>query len=216
MTIMNNQTLVKICGIRDVSTAVATAEAGADFIGLVFHSGSKRNVDREKAREIVSAIKQHKTKAVGVFVEQGAEEIAEICQYAGINIAQLHGDSARNAASALPDNIIKIFAVNVGYDVVITDVKKLNAQHPTLDWRRDYLLFDGVNSGSGQPFNLDGFKPDRSFRFFLSGGLTPENVCKAIAAVAPFAVDVSSGVEREKGVKDMELVKKFINSVKGI
>ena len=213
---MNNQTLVKICGIRDVQTAIATAEAGADFIGLVFHFSSKRNVDKEKAREIVSAMKQKKTEAIGVFVEQNAEEIAEICRYTGINIAQLNGDNARNATSALPDNIRKIFVVNVGYDGVMTEVKKLNAQHPTLDWRRDYLLFDGVNSGSGQAFNLDGFKPDRSFRFFLSGGLTPEHVCKTIAAAAPFAVDVSSGVEREKGVKDTEIVKKFINSVKGI
>ncbi len=211
---MNNQTLIKICGIRNVSTAIAAAEAGADFIGLVFHSGSGRNIDKEKAKEIVSAIKKYETEAVGVFVEQDAEEIAEICQYAGINIAQLHGDSARNAASALPDSIRKIFAINVNYDGTIEacDLKKLSF----LGWRRDYLLFDGANSGSGQTFNLDGFNPDRSFRFFLSGGLTSENVCKAIAAVAPFAVDVSSGVEREKGVKEIKLVKKFISVVKEI
>lgn len=211
---MKNKTLFKICGIRDVSTSIAVAEAGADFIGLVFHSGSKRNIDMEKAKEIVSVIKQYKTEAIGVFVDQNVEEIAEICQYAGINMAQLHGDNARNAASALPNSIRKIFAINVNYDGTIPncDLKKLSL----LSWRKDYLLFDGVDSGSGQAFNLNGFKPDRTFRFFLSGGLTPENVCKAVAAVTPFAVDVSSGVEREKGVKDMELVRKFITIVKGI
>lgn len=218
---MNNKTLVKICGICDVSTAAATAKAGADFIGLVFYSGSKRNINNEKAKEIVSVIKQYKTEAVGVFVEQNAEEIIEICRYTGINIAQLHGDNARSAASVLPDNIRKIFVINVGYDRT-----QANAQHSIsniearklffLDQQRDYLLYDGVNPGSGQPFNLEKLKPDKRFSFFLSGGLTAENVSKAIAIVAPFAIDVSSGVEKKKGVKDMELVKKFINKVKGI
>jgi len=214
---MRNKTLVKICGICDVPTAVATAEAGADFIGVVFYPDSKRNINRKKAEEIVSAIKKYKTEVVGVFVEQNAKKIAEICQHTGITIAQLHGDSAKNTVSALPENIRKIFVINVGYDE--------NSQHSTsniktgkssfLDRQRDYFLYDGENPGSGRLFNLDRFTTDTKFRFFLSGGLTLENVSRAIAIVAPFAVDVSSGVEKEEGVKDAELIKKFINKVKG-
>jgi len=210
---MSNQTLVKICGICDVATSVGAAEAGADFIGLVFYTASTRNVNKEKAKKIVSAIRQYSTKVVGVFVDQNAEEIAKMCKYAGINIAQLHGDNARNALFALPDSIKKIFVINVGYDGNMKDfdLQKVSFLQP----ERDFLLFDGTKPGSGKSFNFNVLKPDRNFKFFLSGGLNVENVCRAISVVTPFAVDVSSGVEGKRGVKDMELIKKFINTVKG-
>lgn len=207
---MEAKVLIKICGVTDPETAFAAAKLGASFIGLVFYCGSKRYVDIKQAIKITKATKLAGALPVGVFVDNSAEEITAICAQTGINIAQLHGHIAKSAASNLK-KLQRIYVINVGYDgsIIQENMTCLN-----LSKERDYILFDGIDHGSGKNFNFDNFKPNTDFKFFIAGGLNPENVNKVITKFHPVAVDVSTGVENSSGVKDLALIEKFITQVK--
>lgn len=200
---------IKICGICDPQLAYDAAQLGADFIGMVFYEKSKRNVSVELAAEISKYAKQGGAQPVGVFVYNNAEEIKAICRTANLQIAQLHGIGAKNAYKFLPDDICKIYVINVNYDGEINQ-ENLDG----LDKDKDLLLYDGIDYGSGKSFSLDNFNPYPDFRFFLSGGLNSCNIKTAISKVHPYGVDISSGVENEYGQKDIKLIKQFIETVR--
>jgi phosphoribosylanthranilate isomerase len=184
---------VKICGITRVEDAQAAVELGADAIGFVFWPGSPRFVDPERAREIIGTLPAG-VMAVGVFVNQPAEDVNTIAARAGLAAVQMHGDETASYIATLTRPVIK--AVVAGKDSVSND------------WpERVTLLVDAhdpIRRGG------TGLKADwsaaallaRTRRVLLAGGLTPENVAEAIAAVQPFGIDVSSGVELTPGVKD--------------
>jgi len=200
---------IKICGICDPQLAYDTAQLGTDFIGMVFYEKSRRNIGVELAAEISKYTKQGGAQPVGVFVEQNAEEIKEICHTADLHIVQLHGVGAKNAHKFLPNDITKIYVINVNYDGRINE-ENLDG----LDKDKDLLLYDGLDYGSGKSFCLDNFKPYPDFRFFLSGGLDSCNIKTAISEVHPYGVDTSSGVENKCGQKDIKLIKQFIETVR--
>lgn len=207
-------TLIKICGIRDPSMATFAAQAGADFIGIVFHPTSKRFVEIEQATEIAAAAKQAGAQPVGVFVDTNAEMILKICQIARINTVQLHGDIARQQHHLLPPSFKRIYARTVDQNGQIENDKDGGLNY--LDEDRDYLLFDNIQAGSGKTFDWSKFNYIGNFPWFFSGGLTIDNVGNAIQQFQPTAIDVSSGVEKSPGEKDKDLILKFINAVRKI
>ncbi|WP_003543320.1 phosphoribosylanthranilate isomerase [Desulfotomaculum nigrificans] len=198
---------IKICGIRDPRTGYAAALVGADAIGMVL-APSRRQVTPEQAREICQALPPMVTR-VGVFVNTPAEEVRQIAHFCGLDIVQLHGQES-------PD-----YCRNLG----LRCIKALPARdRHTLEQARLYpvsaILVDafvkGQTGGTGCTFNwhlLDDL--DLKLPLILAGGLTPDNVGRAVALVRPFAVDVSSGVE-VNGQKDIHLITAFIKRAREV
>lgn len=206
--------LIKICGIRDAQIAQQAALSGVNFIGIVFHPGSKRYVvDLEQGRKISSAARAGGAIPVAVFVDHSAIDMRTICSATDIHCVQLHGCIARQQHYLLPENYQRIY---------VRSAQPCGDSHPDKDGglrychaERDFILFDNEQAGSGKTFAWDRSHYCNDFRLFLAGGLTADNVGLAITQFKPAAVDVSSGVENQFGDKDMTLIKKFICAVKG-
>jgi phosphoribosylanthranilate isomerase len=210
--------LIKICGIKDLKIAEFAVQQGANYIGLVFHPASKRNVTIAQAKQIADTTRNTGGTPVAVVVDQTAAEIETICQETGITVVQLHGTRAKQNEYLLPETLQRIFVCSVNNDGTIKDSESKGIEN--LNSSRDFLLFDGLQAGSGQPFNWENFtyhhQYHHKFRWFLSGGLSPDNIRQALTQLNPTGVDVSSGVEDIQGSKDIKLIKKFIENVKNI
>jgi len=211
-------TRVKICGITEADQALAAAEAGADFIGLVF-APSKRQVTVDKAGEIILALKRLPSPplVVGVFVNTPAHEVNRIAECCRLDWVQLSGDEPWEYCKDIERPIIKAIHVpNQGHEEEIVD--NLSLGHKLLNGRAFVCLLDsqveGSYGGMGQTFDwgLVG-QVSKRFPVIIAGGLSTENVDQAIKLVRPWGVDVSSGVETE-GVKDVAKIKAFIQAVK--
>jgi phosphoribosylanthranilate isomerase len=207
---MSKKNFIKICGITSPELAYQAAKLGADFVGLVFYSGSQRNVDLAVACDIASQARAGGAVPVAVFVDSSLELMLEICGAFKIDYVQLHGAIAKDEGMKLPDRFRRIYAIDVKDDGTIIKDEKING----LNKQRDFLIYDGINHGSGKKFSLDNFKPFDDFNFFLAGGLTANNVAQAIVKAKPYGVDVSSGVESRRGVKDIKLIENFIKEVR--
>lgn len=197
---------IKICGITNTEDALAAAAYGADAVGFVFYRGSPRYVSPERAREIVSHLPPFLT-TVGVFVNEKDEAMREVMEFTGMNVLQLHGDEPPAACGVWP-KVIKAFRVK---DFV--DLKPLEA------CRVSSFLLDtyapDTYGGTGVAFNWDiAVEAKRYGSVILSGGLTPDNVVKALRWVKPYAIDVSSGVEASKGKKDLKIMRAFIEEAR--
>jgi phosphoribosylanthranilate isomerase len=199
---------VKICGITNNEDAQAAVEYGADALGYVF-AKSPRQVTKEQARDIIAELPPFVTP-VGVFVDEMADKIKEICDFCGIHTVQLHGNEQPSYLKELEGyTLIKAFRVKEEDDL-----------KPLANYKPHAFLLDsyvkGVIGGTGVPFKWEIARLAHKYGIIiLSGGLTPENVKKAIQVVKPYAVDVSSGVESSPGKKDKSLVKRFIENAKG-
>ena len=208
-------TRIKICGITEPSQAVAAAEAGADYIGIVM-APSKRQVDVEKAKEIVAALKGSRAIPVGVFVNTSADEINRIAKYCNFDRIQLSGDEPWDFVKKLNRPAIKAVKVSTEHtgDKLL---KEIDGGYKKADYYFLPLLDCAVNGsygGSGKSFDWAiARKATEKYRFVLAGGLTPENVGGAIASARPWAVDVSSGVE-SNGKKSITKIKAFIAAVR--
>jgi phosphoribosylanthranilate isomerase len=202
---------VKICGITNLADAEAAVTYGADALGFVFSRPSPRYIEAEKAQKIIASLPPCVT-AVGVFTEGTDESIKAVVEQSGINLIQFHGPFPRNTIEAFSTRAIQV--------VSIRDKKSLSGNIPFS--ARAYLL-DNVDEkgagGTGTPFNWDWAIPFQKWgRIILAGGLTIENVRKAIDRLHPYAVDVCSGVEEEnkKGKKDHDKLKQFIEIAKAV
>lgn len=194
---------IKICGITNLEDAIAAVDYGADALGFVFYPKSPRYVTPEKAGEIVAQLPPFIT-TVGVFVNEDPVKIKEIMTLARLQILQLHGDESP-AECTTWSRVVKAFRVK---DFV--DLKPLERYKGISAYLIDTYA-PSAYGGTGQIFNWDIALEAKKFgRIILSGGLTPENIEKAVRWVKPYAVDVSSGVEAEKGKKDLKKVKEFI------
>ena len=211
-------TKVKICGLTENEHIIAAAEAGADFVGVVF-AQSRRRVTPEKAREMVSTVRQCvKSQAVvGVFANAPAEEINRIARECDLDLVQLSGDEDFEYCRMIDKPVIKVVHITEGHSAesVIGEIEKgfQLLQGRDVMYLMDTKIGDSCG-GTGQPFSrriaaaVAGKLP-----VIIAGGLDPENVGEMIDAVHPWGVDVSSGVETD-GVKDIEKIKDFINEVK--
>jgi phosphoribosylanthranilate isomerase len=202
-------TKIKICGITNEDDALFCAECGADFLGFIFVPWSPRHVEPEKAGAIATRLREsgHAPKFVGVFQDASADYIREINNVAGLDLVQLHGNESDDDISALGIPAIK--TLHVGG--VFPDAHAT----PTAAW----LLFDTCDErrsgGTGKRFDWSLLATyDRSKPFFLSGGLTPDNVVAAVSLVRPDAIDVASGVEVSPGVKDQAKVARLFERVR--
>ena len=208
-------TRIKICGITEPSQAAAAAEAGADYIGIVM-APSKRQVDAERAKSIVAALKGSRAIPVGVFVNTSADEINRIAKYCNFDRIQLSGDEPWEFVKKLNRPAIKAVKVSTEHtgDKLL---KEIDGGYKKADYYFLPLLDCAVNGsygGSGKSFDWAiARKATEKYRFVLAGGLTPENVGGAIASARPWAVDVSSGVE-SNGKKSITKIKAFIAAVR--
>lgn len=198
---------IKICGITNVEDALLSVDLGANALGFVFYKGSKRYIEPENAKSIISKLPPFVT-TVGVFANQDLDEIKKIKEKAGFDAFQLHGDESPDFCMKLKGKVIKAIRVKDSID------PKEIESYPT-----QAILFDNYSTeaygGTGETFGweiLRGF--DTSKKIILSGGLTPENVAQAVKIVNPYAVDVSSGVEENPGKKNPDKLKRFIKAVR--
>lgn len=203
--------LVKICGITNVEDAKSACELGAWAIGYIFFKGSKRYIDPSKAGVISSKIQVEKT---GVFVDETFENIIHIAKLAKLTKIQLHGSESPEFCRSLKEitsyEIIKAFRVKDKNDIQQIDEYKAFV---------DYILLDSFDKdeygGTGKSFNWDLAKlaEAKEVKLILSGGINPENIKEAIAQINPFAIDVSSGVEKQKGLKDFDKMKSLLSQI---
>ncbi|NOZ25401.1 MAG: phosphoribosylanthranilate isomerase [Nitrospirae bacterium] len=205
---MNPPVRVKICGITRVEDALKAVEFGADALGFVFYRGSPRFVRPEAVRDIIRELPPFVT-TVGVFVDEDPSRISEIVGASGLDVVQLHGSEPEDVCSLWP-RVVKAFRV-----------RELTDLEPVVRYRVSAYLLDTYSpdmpGGTGQVFNWDiALEAKRFGPVILSGGLTPDNIDKAVRWVHPYAVDVSSGVEREKGVKDWAKMRLFIERAKSV
>jgi phosphoribosylanthranilate isomerase len=197
---------VKICGIRTLEEAEASIEAGADALGFNFWPKSSRFITPEDARKIVERIPR--SFAVGVFVNEDKSRIIEIASGVGLNAVQLHGDESPEFCSALGEvKTIKALRVDREFDVEL--IKKYPVNAVLLD-----TAIKGSYGGTGKSFDWAIAREAKRFaRIILAGGLTVENVARAILEVRPSAVDVCSGVESAPGRKDLNKLRELLNEV---
>ena len=199
---------VKICGITNNEDAQAAVESGADALGFVF-AKSPRQVTSEQARDIIAELPPL-VSPVGVFVDEKADTIKEMCDFCGIHTVQLHGNESPLYLNDLKGyKIIKAFRIKDDDDL-----------KPLVNYKPHAFLLDSyvkdVMGGTGTAFNWEIARQAHKYgTIILSGGLTPENVKESIQMVKPYAVDVSSGVESSPGRKDKLLMKRFIANAKG-
>jgi len=198
---------VKVCGITNSDDAFRAVELGADALGFIFYKGSKRYIDPRDAHPIISSLPPF-VSSVGVFVNQAPDEIKEAVETSGVDTVQLHGDETPEFCTLLPYKLIKAVRVK---DTVNTEEVEL---YPVLA-----ILFDKhtdeMYGGTGKSFDWGALKGIAiSKKVILSGGLTPENVSRAIETVRPYGVDVSTGVEDSPGRKNHMKMRKFIEAVK--
>jgi phosphoribosylanthranilate isomerase len=203
---------VKICGITRVEDAFAAVKAGADALGFVFYKKSPRYISPSKARRVIDAVPPF-ISITGVFVNERQGAITDIAGFCGLDAIQLHGDEDHHECHRLKRlglKIIKGFHVGDSFNFEAVQTYKVDA-----------YLFDAYDKdsfgGTGKVFRWELLKDHKSrVPVILSGGLTPDNVREAVKAVNPYAVDVSSGVEKSPGIKDPELIQSFIRTLQSI
>jgi len=210
-------TRIKICGIRDKTHALAAVEAGADFIGLVL-AASQRQISPAQAREIASAVKKSSkiTKVVGVFVNAPSSQVNELADFCALDWVQLSGDESWEYCREVAKPVIK--AIRIDQQSPEDLYAELSSESRLLPAQGFITLLDsrveGKYGGTGERFNWNLVQGvAKGFPVIIAGGLDPNNVAKLIKRVAPWGVDVSSGVETA-GVKDTSKIKAFIGAVR--
>ncbi|MFP7299963.1 phosphoribosylanthranilate isomerase [Neobacillus niacini] len=197
---------VKICGITDLTTAMAAVDYGADALGFVF-AKSKRRITEIKAKEIIGHLPKEVLK-VGVFVNESIDRIEEIASSVGLTHVQLHGDETQAISDSLSYPVIKAISIHDKQSI-----------HSGKDFKCEYVLIDGpkgkYRGGNGLSFdwNIVSSKDFQDKKVILAGGLHAENVEEAIKLIHPYMVDVSSGVESD-GKKDLDKIQTFIIKAK--
>ncbi len=204
------RTRIKICGItREEDLDVAVAK-GADALGFVFYGPSPRCVSPERAAHLVARVPAF-VKTVGLFVNESAATVAAVLNQVPLDLLQFHGDETPAYCAAFCRPWIKAARVKPGFDLLEYAADFAGARGNT------GLLLDAHvegYGGGGQSFDWSLIPPSLPLPVILSGGLHPGNVGEAIRRVRPWAVDVSSGVESAKGIKDMRKVTEFIAGVR--
>lgn len=196
---------VKICGVTHPDDAAHAARMGADYVGIIFSSVSKRNVTPIMGKAIADAAKEAGAEPVGVFVDETADAIFSLCEKTGITRIQLHGERPRASLLPLREYYRIIYAVPVNLDgSFLHDIPDGVA-----------LLFDSMSGGTGMAFDWRAFSPPPSSEWMLAGGLTPHTVANAVTILRPHGVVVAGGVEYDGSTrKDPRLVQAFIQEAR--
>ncbi|AMM30895.1 N-(5'-phosphoribosyl)anthranilate isomerase [Sinomonas atrocyanea] len=205
---------VKICGLSTPEAVEAAVESGADAVGFVLAPGSPRTVGAALAARLVAAARDAAARAgreietVAVVRDQTLEEVAALAREAGVDTVQLHGDEPDATADALR---------GAGFRVIRALSAGEYTRRTATGWSSpDRLLLDAAVPGSGERFSDDELGAPPAGFWALAGGLSPQNVGEAVAALRPGGVDVSSGVESSRGVKDLGLIRAFLQAARTV
>ncbi len=213
-------TIIKICGLSEVQHALAAAEAGADFLGLVF-ARSRRQVSVKKALEVAEAV--HALKpcgvVVGVFVNSAADEVNRIAENCHLDWVQLSGDETWHYCQQIERPIIKTIHVS-NTDTPGEIASEIATGYRLLSEKQLVCLLDSkvedAYGGTGKTFDWDlAREVTAKFHVIIAGGLNPINVGQVVKEIEPWGVDVSSGVETD-GEKDTAKIKEFIQAVRAV
>ena len=214
-----SRTTIKICGVRHSENALVAAEAGADYIGIVFVPGRRRRIEPSAARLIIdrlSAIGPEAPSSVGLFGDQPLAEVLDTIAVAGLDVVQLCGEESVEYCRAVGDHARVIKVLHVENDAPIAEIGNLIDTYAavgctvTLDSQ-----VAGLHGGTGESFDwsIAAQLASSGRSFMLAGGLTPDNVSEAISVVKPWGVDVSSGVETD-GEQDPDKIRRFVASAR--
>ncbi len=201
-------TAVKICGVTRTQDALAAARCGAHAIGLVFYAPSPRYVEPDAAAAIVRALPPFVTP-VGLFVDADEDEVRGVMARTKVQLLQFHGAETPEFCARFKLPYMKAVRVRPGVDLLQYAHDFAGAKALLLD-----AFKAGLHGGTGVSFDWGLIPPALPLPIVLSGGLTPENVADAIRRVKPCAVDVSSGVEAGKGIKDARKMAAFVKGVR--
>lgn len=214
---MTHRTRIKICGLTRPEDLAGAIAAGADAVGFVFYAKSPRYIQPAAAAQLVVQIPPFVT-AVGLFVNAGVEEVQAVVAQTSIAMLQFHGDETVDECAAIAAAVNRPFmrAIRVKPDTTPADLLKYES-----DYRAASRLFTGLlldtyvdsYGGSGKVFDWSLIPESIAPRVVLSGGLSVQNATDAVTRVRPYAVDISSGVERDKGIKDIAKIRAFIAAV---
>jgi len=206
-------TRIKICGITNLADARYASGAGADLLGFIQYEASARCVDAGLARDIIAWI--HGAESVGVFVDADADDVNATVAATGFDYVQLHGSESPAYCSLIEKPVIKALRVFPGTSA--SEIELAVAAYADVV---DHFLIDTGSSssagGTGMPFDwsiLEGVEFPKPW--LLAGGLSPNNIDKALERLEPWGVDVASGVEEKPGQKDFEAIDQFVEAVRG-
>ncbi len=202
------RTRAKICGITRPQDGIAAAANGADAIGLVFFEKSPRVVDVEQARAVIAALPPFVT-SVGLFVNADVAEVERVLDQLPLDLLQFHGDEAPEYCRQFKRPYIKAVRMSDGVNLELVAQQYAEAKALLVDSYQK-----GVPGGTGHTFDWARVPAGMDKPIILAGGLGRENIEQAVRQVRPFAVDVSSGVEVEKGIKDADKIAAFMRGVK--
>lgn len=202
------RTRIKICGLTREQDVLAVINNGADALGLVFYEKSPRHVSLLQAAKLARAVPPF-VAVVGLFVNPSVEYVREVLAQVPLDVLQFHGEEAPEFCQQFGKPYLKAIRVKAGVDLVQCTSRYASAQGLLLD-----AFVEGTQGGTGESFDWALIPHDLPLPVILSGGLHAGNVAAAIKQVRPYAVDVSSGVEAAKGIKDAAKIAAFIKEVR--
>jgi phosphoribosylanthranilate isomerase len=206
-------TVVKICGLRTLPEARVALESGANLLGFIFWKPGKRYITPVDAARIIAALRAESLSwsAVGVFVDPTRAEVEEAAEICGLDYVQLSGSEPPEVVAGMPRPTFKALHVRAGQEASTAE-----AVTADIFGAGRYLLdthADALPGGTGVPFDWAALKAVGQ-TCFVAGGLRPDNVAAALSTLAPYGVDVSSGVEFPSGGKDPRLIRAFVEAVR--
>ena len=210
-------TIVKICGLTNLDDALCAVDAGADMLGFIFYPPSPRSVTIEVAQSIVASLRQSQIQnlkseitLVGVFVNETPTHMLRVIHDVGLDAIQLSGNEPIEIVRSLDGRAVKV--IRKLHEAFTFGGMQANAMLPELILEADHpTLYGGTGQRANEQLALD---LARQHRLMLTGGLTPDNVADIVRAVQPWGVDVASGVELTKGMKDHTKVLAFVRNAK--
>ncbi len=204
------RTRIKFCGITRIEDAQHAALIGVDAIGLVFYDKSPRSVSVDQAKLIVDSLPAFVTR-VGLFVNADPTDVKKFAREVSLDLLQFHGDETAMECEQFDRPYIKAIRMSEECDLAELSMEYQNANGLLLD-AYDKTMF----GGTGKTFDWSMIPEQRTLPMILAGGLNPDNVGLAISEVRPYAVDVSGGIEVDKGIKDIEKMNAFMRGVNSV
>ena len=211
---MNHRTRIKICGLTRTEDVKAVVDAGADAIGFVFYANSPRYVTPDAAARLMARIPPF-VATVGLFVNATLQEVQQVLAQAPVSLLQFHGDETPEDCAAIAKAVNRPFirALRVSPEMTGADLLKYTQDYRDAAGLLLDTFVDGYGGG-GKVFDWSLIPKELAPQVVLSGGLSVQNATEAVLRVRPYAVDVSSGVELGKGIKDADKIRAFIGAVR--
>ncbi|MFJ3047721.1 phosphoribosylanthranilate isomerase [Herbaspirillum chlorophenolicum] len=215
---MTHRTRIKICGLTRKEDVAAAVGSGADAVGFVFYPKSPRYVTAQQAAELAAGVPPF-VSTVGLFVNPSIEEVREVLAHVPLTLLQFHGDETPQQCADIAAAVVRPFmrAARIGSATQPADLLEYELQYRSASPFFNGLLLDTLvehYGGSGKVFDWSVIPKELAPRAVLSGGLSVHNATEAVAGVRPYAVDISSGVEASKGIKDAAKITAFIEAVR--